>query len=308
MELDKLNLAYWEDIKDKVQPFDLIAFRGGEVVSDIISLLEKNELGVGDFTHVGMVVTSDILTHYYKDKKIELTADEVADDDDGVDNVTSITTRRKLRVKEGEIYVFESTMSHGIIGLIQEVPDVTTGKGCFGVQLRNLKKVIPAYITSQKTKVAWCPLLNNPYNVVNNRKLLAKTFTEFFNSYEGRSYELDPIALLSSMYPVLRPLRYCRDMICKKIIKTMRKFGIEVLSEGPAGWQFCSELVANVYKEIGILPPDIDPSNVIPVDFFSADYSSKKKKGRMQGLVASPIYVRDWSDAGEEAVVYDINE
>ena len=34
-------------------------------------------------------------------------------------------------------------------------------------------------------------------------------------------------------------------------------------------WQFCSELVANIYKDVGILPASVDAANVMPVDFIT---------------------------------------
>lgn len=49
-------------LKPQISPFDLIAFRGGDPISDMIEKLEEFNTGNGDFTHVGMVVTSDVLS------------------------------------------------------------------------------------------------------------------------------------------------------------------------------------------------------------------------------------------------------
>ncbi len=44
---------------------------------------------------------------------------------------------------------------------MDNAPDITTGHGKLGVQLRDLEDVIPRYIINEKTTVAWCKLLNN---------------------------------------------------------------------------------------------------------------------------------------------------
>ncbi len=265
------NLVSYSDIKNRIQPFDLLAFRGGDIMSDLISVLEKYEFEVGNFTHVGMAVTSDILPKY-KDFVLE----------------------------KGKVYIFESTFTYNVKGFTDGPPDVITGSGWFGVQLRDLEEVIPRYITNEKTEVAWCPLIDNPFSKKSNRKKLAKKFTKFFESYEGRCYEMDVESLLAAMFPCLRSIRSVRDSIFEHLYNTLHIHGYMKDSEGPAGWQFCSELVANVYQMIGIIPKSVNTKNILPINFFGYDTEN------IPSLVHNPIFIKDWDLPNQPATHYQI--
>jgi hypothetical protein len=280
--MDETNIASYADVKDKLRPFDLIAFHGGDCVSALISELESFEVGVGAFSHVGMVVTADILPE-------------------------ASFGGNTVQLKPNHPYVFESTFSYDVAGLADGAHDVVTGKGAFGVQLRDLEEVIPRYITNEKTKVAWCRLLNNPFdplpdepaeNLALRRKLLEEEFTEFFKKYEQRTYEADIGSLLASMFPALRPLRTIRDDIFKGLYSVLHSFGIAKNKVGPAGWEFCSQLVATVYQSIGVIGPKFNPEDVVPVDFFGCD------KDGIPALVDKPVYFRDWALSNEAAFRY----
>lgn len=276
LSMDESNLVSYQDIKDKLQPFDLIGFRGGDIISDLISTLEKYEIGVGAFSHVGMIVTSDILPKCHIDGK-------------------------EFYLTPNHPYILESTFSYCINGISDGPADVVTGKGHLGVQLRDFEQVIPRYITDETTKVAWCQLLNNPFNRINNesietltlrRETLKNKFTEFFEEYEGRLYEIDLEGLLAAMFPSLRFIRNIRDKLFTTLFNVLHKCGIAKQDVGPAGWQFCSELVTNVYQMINIIPSSFDSRNVLPVDFFGYD------KDGLPPLVAPPFYIKDWDIPG----------
>mgnify|MGYP002351034239 FL=1 len=89
LKIDYNNFATYKDISNKIKPFDLIAFRGGDIISDLISIVEKYHLGIGDFSHLGMIVTSDILPYY-------------------------IINNEKIYLDPKKIYIFESTISYDI--------------------------------------------------------------------------------------------------------------------------------------------------------------------------------------------------
>lgn len=280
--MNEANIASYTDVKDKLRPFDLIAFHGGDCVSELISKLETYKVGVGAFSHVGMVVTADILPEASFDGKT-------------------------VQLKPNHPYVFESTFSYDIGGMADGSHDIVTGKGAFGVQLRDLEEVIPRYISNEKTKVAWCRLLNNPFdliadesedNLVLRRKVLQEEFTEFFKKYEHRTYEADMESLLAAMFPALRPLRKIRDNIFKGLYKVLHSIGLAKNKVGPAGWQFCSELVANVYQNIGVIGPKFNPQDVVPVDFFGCDTDG------IPALVDAPVYFRDWDLPNSPAFKY----
>lgn len=284
LTMDETNLASYFDIKDQLRPFDLVAFRGGDVISNLISKMEEHEVGVGAFSHVGMIVTSDILP-------------------------IASSGGKSVTLKPGHPYLFESTFTYNIAGLSDGVPDIVSGKGDFGVQLRDLEEVIPRYITDENTKIAWCRLKNNPFNEIPGeeqknlrlrRELLRDMFTDFFRRYEDRLYEMDFESLLAAMFPSLRFIRDIRDTIFSALYSVLYSCGLADKTSGPAGWQFCSELVANVYKEIGIIAPNFDPKNVVPIDFFGCDVDS------LPALVEAPVYLKDWDLPDKPAVHYDV--
>lgn len=284
--MNEANLASYSDIKDKMRPFDLIAFRGGDVISDLISAMEYHQVGVGAFSHVGMIVTSDILPECHSDKKT-------------------------FKLQPGRLYLFESTFTYNIGGIGDGVPDVVTGKGKFGVQLRDLEEVIPRYIIDERTKVAWCHLRDNPFdeipgepaeNIRLRRSILKKEFTEFFQQYEGRLYQLDIESLLAAMFPSLRFIRNIRDKVFSALYEVLHECRLAKKNIGPAGWQFCSELIANVYQTIGIISPTFNPEDVVPIDFFGCD------KDSLPAVVEPPIYIEDWDLPDKPAIRYKIQK
>ena len=276
ISIDYNNLVSYEDICDKIRPFDLIAFRGEGIISDTISSAQSHIVGVGSFSHVGMVVTSDILPYF---------------------NVNG----EKIYLDPGKIYIFESTTAYNLNGDI--VPDITTGLKAIGVQIRDLKEVIPRYITSDSCRVAWCKLLKNPLDQIGNESTsntISERFQECFLKYQGRMYELSLIGLLSSGVPSFRKLRTLRENIYNKMYSILRYFGlVRPNNVGPSGWQFCSELVANIYKEFGIIPETIDPKNVMPIDFFGCDEDG------LPIVIETPVFIKDFTIAGQPAISYN---
>lgn len=256
--------ALYDYLKNFIKPLDLIAFRGGDVISDLITVLEKFEVGVSDFSHVGLVVTSDILEYYeHEDKTFTLEKDK--------------------------IYVLESTFSYDIGDIVEGGGfDVIKQKGYFGVQLRDLEEVVQKYISSNKTKIAWCQLTDNPFDEVDARPLVRKMFTKLFKKYYEVKYDLDVIDLTASIFPCLRDLREVKDVVEKKLCKLFNHFHEFDTKQCPSGWQFCSELVANIYQGLGIIDKKIDTRNVLPVDYFGSDQDGVPK------LVDEPIYFENW--------------
>lgn len=103
----------WDDLVKLITPLDLVLFAGKDFVSSTIRKLQNKKLQIGDFSHVGVVVSSDILPHV-------------------------------KQLQPGEWYVWESTSSLRLPGFENEVPDVF-GNHKLGVQIRNLKKVLDIY-------------------------------------------------------------------------------------------------------------------------------------------------------------------
>lgn len=244
MEFDFNRIETYEELKEKIKPLDLIVFRGGDCISDFISELEKECVDTGVFTHSGIIVTTEIL------------------------NIPEI--------EEGKLYIMESTFSYDIPDIINSgPPDIMTGHGKFGVQLREFEEVVKDYISNKTTKVAWCNLIKKiEYNEETKDK-----FQKIFENYIGRFYDLNFIDLFASLFPKLRELRHLDTKLSNLIFSHFLKHKYL-----PSGWQFCSELVANIYKKFNILPESINPKNVVPVDFFGY--------GDVPCIVDKPIFFK----------------
>jgi len=97
----KLGVSYSE-IRDKLRTCDLLLFKGGDVVSNTISKVEKYENGCGDFTHTGMCIRAE--SFYYPNNKPSW-------------------------LQEGKIYILESTIS-GYKYISDGIPNL-----CFYIKL-----------------------------------------------------------------------------------------------------------------------------------------------------------------------------
>lgn len=238
-----------EEFVARVQPLDLIVFRGGDFVSDAISTLEKEHLGNGDVTHTGLAMTRRLCPW--------MQVKDVPDVDADLDT----------------IYVWESTLSGP---LNDGVFDAETGGTTFGVQFRRLAEVASEYTKSAKANIGWCRLKENPalrkqgesdlayHTRFGNLQLRVKSAYEKFGR---RRYDARPLDLLGALFPFLRPLRNAATHIWEKFSSANT-------------WLFCSEHVACVYIELGIINDAtdgkvdgkiLDPQDVVPVDFIGFD-------------------------------------
>lgn len=170
----------YSEIRSQLQPLDLLLFNGGDAISDLISYIERKQypthhgpINAGEFSHVGLVVTSDILTH-------EL-------------------------VKPGVIYILESTMS-GKLG--NDVNNIE-GHAFFGVQLRNFDELLPRYDEPNDTAIAFAHLKYNPwvYGSPEIKRMINQRFTELFDRVNGIPYNANPYSLLSAVFSCMRPER-----------------------------------------------------------------------------------------------------
>jgi len=161
-----------------LRPFDLLLFSGGEFVSKFIKHIEAekleritgNPVEPGAFSHVGMVVTSEILDH-------EL-------------------------VVPGKIYIWESTMG-GKLG--DGIPNIE-GKTFFGVQLRDFDAVVPVYDLSNDTRIATARLIANPLDVCSELEIKTK-FTKIFNKYNGVMYDVNLMNEFGALFDGCRKIR-----------------------------------------------------------------------------------------------------
>jgi len=242
------NGAFYDDYKYDIRPLDLVMFKGGDFVSDIIRYLEKKKGSkisssgyktVSDaFSHVGIVVNRYIL-------------------DDP-------------RLEYGKLYIWESTMSGRLTDGVYNIEN----ESYLGVQLRDLDDVIRAYDSDENTQIAFCPIKEEFLDIwIENECILKQRFTTLFIKYNGIRYDANFYSLASSMFKCLRPMRD----------------NVEDIT-GTKMWLFCSELVAMIYKELGFFSENVEPKNVVPMDFLGYDADSSIDGG-IPVIVKEPIYV-----------------
>lgn len=210
----------FSQIKNKIKPFDLILFKGSGIMSQGITTLQKLIIGNGDWSHVGVVITNDILNY---------------------DNVDSI-------------YILESTLS-------ATSKDVSTNKISSGVELRDLSQVINDYDSNPKTKIAWCPLINNPmdkketesadeYNTKINK--IKENIIKFYNEHSDAKYDYNCFSLGKSLFSWFKKPSHNPNMY------------------------FCSELVVSVYQELGLIDKNLDPETFTPTEIIDTELNLVK--------------------------------
>ncbi len=246
--MSALECKSYSDIRDSLKSFDLILFKGGDFISDFIRFLEKRKLNKtsssgyrlssSEFSHVGMIVKSDILND--------------------------------SRLKDDKVYIWESTMS----GRLGEGVTNIDGESFLGVQLRDFDKVFDKYNEPADTRIAVAHLLDECREKVMGFENTRELFTALFERLNGVRYDANPYSLFSSLISCIR----CgRDEV-------------EEMT-GTEDWLFCSELVAVVYKSMGILAQSVEPKDVVPMDFLGYD-SDDAKEGGISVVVKEPILLK----------------
>lgn len=175
--------VFFKDVIKEIKPFDLILFRGSGILSETIKILEESVFGNDDWTHVGVIITTDYVPIY-----------------NGVQN---------------KLYIWES------VGSVKEpigdnIKSIETKEGFIGVQIRELEEVVDKYLKNENQVVGWCKLRNNPID-----KKLDETNIQYYYRIEkirtilrnfheencGTVFPLNPLYMLPSIYPELEGLR-----------------------------------------------------------------------------------------------------
>ncbi|MNK96499.1 hypothetical protein D3C87_1167820 [compost metagenome] len=227
------------DFMNVVQPFDLLAYHGTGVVSSVIRGLQKKEIGSSEFSHVDIVITSEIFP--------------------GIP-----------QLKPGRKYVVGSNLV--IPKLTDGVADVRTGKTRLGVQIRDLEEVIDKfYKKSDENYICWSRLPNNPWLVEKNKKDILSRMETFIAKFGYKPYERNPLELLGS---ICKRTKKMRIDIEEKIIegtKVLTIMGVmdKLEHEDFQGdGLFCSEVAVMIYQAIGVINKKVDPRDVAPMHFF----------------------------------------
>jgi hypothetical protein len=204
-KLKKVKKKKLKKIKNKIRPFDLICFRCGDLLSSIVANIEYYILGNGDFTHVGMVVTTDI-----------------------------IPIKNGI---PGRLYVLESTLS----GFLNDgVNNTETNGSSLGMQIRDLEDIFNFYINHKIYKMAWCQLINNPLDSDPTNAI--KEFRKFYYEHKNAQHDFNLFpfirGLISDIYHThIEHLAYMnkRKFFCSELIVAIYiKLGILPETINPA--------------------------------------------------------------------------
>jgi len=151
-------------------------------------------------------------------------------------------------LEPGKLYIWEATMS-GKLG--QNIYSIHHPKKMFlGTLVRPLKELLINYDKNNKAYYAWCPLRNYP----RFDHAFRIRFSTLFKRYNNRPYDANPIALAASLFKICRP---CRDSLEKKL--------------NTENWMFCSELIAQVFQDLQMIPRSVTSNNVVPMDLLGFD-------------------------------------
>jgi hypothetical protein len=200
----KISKTY-EEIKETLRPFDLVFFKGSDFVSNSIRNLQKLNNTSGDFSHVGMVINSDVLSCIKNSQP-------------------------------NKWYIWESTMS----GQWNDgIPDIETGEGYFGTQFRSLDAVVDAYSKNPNTEIAFSSLFNNPIikkddesNEIYTFRIqqLKKQLQDTYEQFNHRIYDANLVNLIATIVPFCRCFRNCtrnESFFCSELVSIIyKKIGI----------------------------------------------------------------------------------
>lgn len=229
-----MSISY-EELYTKAQPGDLLLFRGNDFISKTICMIEMLETECSVCSHVGVVVNAETLPNV-------------------------------KQLKPNKLYILEST---SLIPYISDkIPDERLHSIRMGVQIRDLELVINSYNKTQGSCVFWCKLESNPWET--QRDTMIANVTKLVEEVGNRPYDYRLINLLASVFPWMRSTRLFFDVFVSDVYHVLSTIHL-AKDKTPKDIEeqtiFCSQLVTMFYQAVGLLCKDIDPADVIPIDY-----------------------------------------
>ena len=163
----------YSEFRSQIKPLDLVLFKGGDFVSDTIRFIEKEKLGDGDFSHTGIIITTEVYNHPH--------------------------------MVDGKIYILESTVT-GFLGCGVKNID---NKSKFCVQITDFDALVEAYDRNPHTAIAISHLLVNPVDADSDS--VKKRLQPFIDRMLNTSYCFNFYTLLSAIFPFMRLGRKIAD-------------------------------------------------------------------------------------------------
>lgn len=161
-------------------------------------------------------------------------------------------------------YLWESAVSGRIAGLYKTstVMDEETGRGVLGVQVRNLREAIEDYdgeVCLLRFHATWEGEKIDFEDPV-EQEWLQREITRIHELYYLRAYTCNCFLCMATLMPECQGFAKWVSKCCTRICCGNRYLRSDAVK--------CSQLVTNIYQAVGFMDPDINPSEVLPVDFL----------------------------------------
>lgn len=227
----KVDKIKYSSISENIEPLSILLFRGDTWYSHLIEWIQAEEVApfyleeYGLYSHCAIIVNKQL---FPKVKQME----------------------------NGKLYIFEMTSTGGIFS--KDSPDIETGKGKTGLQIRELESVLKTY----QGRIVLLKLKNNPLKQMEDESIkdfqmriqeLCLKSQDYKDKNIDDSYQLNPLRLFASVFSDIR---------------WVRSFSIG------KNWKMCGHVLSEYLQTLGILDSNLNPEDVIPEDFI---YDADKK-------------------------------
>lgn len=257
-----------DEAMKEIRPLDLILFSGSDWVSTAIRKIEDLHAGEDRYSHCGIVVSREVFPFI-------------------------------TEMKPGALYILESTMSSNLLPATDGVPNIR-GNYKFGVQIRDLRQTVLAYNRDNAEEssngsvglsaVTWVPVLNTPIRRGGLTLTQMHALKRIYSQYGNAPYDLFELGFAITPYILHRPMRFILRWTKRVLRKTICNSALydrpclELVHDSfllsrftnllDDDAQFCSELVARMYREIGLIDITVEPETISPVEFITGKHGS----------------------------------
>lgn len=162
-----------KNVKNLIDPFDMIVFKGTSFISKIISYIQKIFFKSGEWTHVGIILTKDIL------------------------DILQVKYYRKT-----DLYILESTLSGKFTDGVKDINNKTK----FGIQIRHFDDVIR---NNRGKKIAIIKLKNK----IELTDKLKYDLIKFYNRYKNSKFDYTGKTCLKPISPCISKNKILNNFI-----------------------------------------------------------------------------------------------
>lgn len=171
----KLKIS--EDIKKEIKPLDIIVFRCDNLISNVISTVEKIGNQSGQWSHVGIVINTSLI-------KIK-------------------------NANNNDLYFWEST-------IFKNFPDIETNTNKLGPQIHKLEDILEHYTYNPKICIGWYHMISN-FNMDDNKYKILNNFHEknYNDIYDITPLHLFKSIIPLFKIPDAKKQLFCSQLVAK---------------------------------------------------------------------------------------------